>query len=63
MFESIQTLLNGEEVLAKVWDFFLFTKRTFTSDEDITIPVDKSLILHSPKIDGELAIDGEGYIL
>tara|TARA_R110000851_G_scaffold308093_1_gene466878 strand:+ start:700 stop:930 length:231 start_codon:yes stop_codon:yes gene_type:complete len=40
-----------------------FYKRTFTSSEDINIPSDKVLQMHSPAIDGELYLDGEAYIL
>jgi hypothetical protein len=47
----------------KIYNIKLLYKRTFTDSEDINIPSDKVLQMHSPKIDGELYIDGEAYIL
>jgi hypothetical protein len=63
IFKDVLTLSAGKKLLPKIWDILLISRRTFTSEEDIIIESDKSLILHSPKIDGELVIDGEGYIL
>lgn len=63
LFRDVLTLVDGKRLFSKIWDIQLFSRRTFTSNEDINIPIDKSLILHSPKIDGELFVDGEGYIL
>jgi hypothetical protein len=63
LFFRFLYLIDGKRTFQNIWDMLLFSKRTFTDSEDITIPADKSLILHSPKIDGELKIDGEGYIL
>lgn len=47
----------------KIFNINLFIKRTFSASEDINIPADKVLQMHSPRIDGELYIDGEVYIL
>ena len=63
LFRDVLTLNEGKRLFTKIWDVLLFSRRTFTLGEDIEIPIDKSLILHSPSIDGELVIDGEGYIL
>ena len=63
LFRKLITLDNGERRLPFTWDVFFFIKRTFASDEDIEIPSDKVLQMHSPKIDGELKVDGEAYIL
>ena len=63
MFKSISSLLSGKQNTIASWEFFLFIKRTFTASEDIEIPSDKVLQMHSPKIDGELKVDGEVYIL
>lgn len=63
VFKKILSLIDGKRNLINVWDVLLLSKRTFTADEDILIEADKSLILHSPKIDGELTVDGEAYIL
>ena len=63
LFNRLNTLLNGKKVSIPTWDALLFIRRTFTADEDITIPSDKVLQMHSPVMDGELAVDGEAYIL
>lgn len=60
---KIITLVNGKRILDNVWNFLLFNRRTFIVGEDIFVPSDKVLQLHSPIIDGELKIDGEVYIL
>ncbi len=62
LFSNAITLDNGKRFLAKTWDFLLFYRRTF-SESVIEIPSDKVLQMHSPILDGELRIDGEGYIL
>ena len=62
MFSKVLTLLNGKKTNSYTWDIFLFIKRTFNSSEDINIPTDKVLLMHSPSIDSELYIDGEGFI-
>jgi len=54
---------EDQATVANIWDVLLFVKRTFNSDEDINVPSDKVLQMHSPSIDGELFIDGEVYIL
>jgi len=53
----------GKFINKKSYDLNFFYKRTFSSVEDIIIPVDKVLQMHSPIFDGELYIDGEVYIL
>lgn len=45
----------------KIYNINLFYKRIF--NEDIVIPADKVLQMHSPIMTGELEINGEGYIL
>ena len=62
LFEKLNTLLNGKKINVSTWDVLLFVRRTFTSDEDIKIPTDKVLQMHSPVIDGELCVDGEAFI-
>ena len=55
---------NSKFINKKVWDVLFFYKRTFSStSKDVEIPSDKVLQMHSPKIDGELKVDGEAYIL
>lgn len=44
-------------------DLLLCTRRTYSSVEDLSVPLDRVLQLHSPIMDGELYLDGEGYIL
>jgi len=63
MVSWFQTMLNGKRSVLTFWDAFLFVKRTFTAGENINIPADKVLQMHSPTIEGELYIDGEAYIL
>ena len=63
LLRKVITLIDGKRKNEYIWNINLFVKRTFTSQEDISIPTDKSLILHSPSIDGELVINGEGFIL
>ncbi len=63
LFRKLLTLSNGKKRALFTWDALLFIRRTFLSGEDIEIPSDKVLQLHSPKIDGELKVDGEAYIL
>lgn len=53
----------GKYINEKIYNIKLFYKRTFSSSEDINIPVDKVLQMHSPIMDGELHVDGEVYIL
>jgi|TARA_R110000851_G_scaffold298994_8_gene454814 hypothetical protein len=62
VFSKIITLLNGKKFLGNSWDFLLFYRTAFLAGEDILIPVENVLNLHSPSIDGELFIDGEGFI-
>lgn len=63
LFRKVLTLENGKRIHAFIWNVLLFSKRTFLSNEDINIPEDKVLQMHSPSIDGELYVDGELYIL
>lgn len=63
LFRQFTYLLNGKRSLKNVWDLQLFIRRTFSSSEDIEIPSDKVLQMHSPVMDGELRVDGEAYIL
>ena len=63
LFRDVLTLSNGKKILSKIWNVDLFIKRTFSADEDINIPNDKVLQMHSPVMDGELFVDGEAYIL
>ncbi len=62
LFDRVITLLSGKKVNVNTWDVLLFVRRTFTSDEDIKIPSDKVLQMHSPVMDGELCVDGEAFI-
>ena len=57
------TLIDGKKFLGNAWDFLFFTRRTFLVGEDLYIPSDKVLQLHSPIIEGCLEVDGEVYIL
>jgi len=63
LFRRINNIFNGKEINTFIWNVNLFIKRTFSSDEDIEIPADKVLQMHSPVFDGELKVDGEAYIL
>jgi hypothetical protein len=63
IFRDVLTLNEGKRIFIKIWDILLFHRNTYTASEDINIISDKTLILTSPKIDGQLRIDGEGYIL
>ncbi len=63
LFRDVLTLSDGKRYFSKIWDVLLFYKKTYSSSEDINIISDKTLILASPKFDGQLRIDGEGYIL
>lgn len=63
IFRKFNTLNNGKVESRFIWDLLLFYRRTFSSDEDINIPADKVLQMHSPIMDGELFVDGEAYIL
>jgi len=63
IFRDVLTLNEGKRVFVKIWDILLFYRKTYTSSEDINIINDKTLILASPKFDGQLRIDGEGYII
>jgi len=63
LFRRINNIFNGKEINTFIWNVNLFIKRTFSSNEDINIPSDKVLQMHSPVIDGELYLDGEAYIL
>lgn len=56
------TKLSGKKRVLAFWDAFLFLKRDFTSEEDIDVPQGKVLQMHSPRIDGELKVDGEVFI-
>lgn len=62
IFSKVLHLLDGKKKSQWIWNILLFVRRTFTSDEDIKIPSDKVLTLHSPIMDGELYIDGEAFI-
>ena len=63
LFRKFNTLSNGKVESRFIWDLLLFYRRTFSLDEDINIPTDKVLQMHSPIMDGELIVDGEAYIL
>ena len=63
LFRKLLRYSDGKTRATYLWDALLFIRRTFASDEDIEIPSDKVLQMHSPKIDGELKVDGEAYIL
>ena len=63
IFSKLLNLFEGKKRSTYLWDVSLFIRRTFTIDEDINIPSDKVLQIHSPVLDGELYIDGEAYIL
>lgn len=63
LFRKFLNLVDGKKSSNYIWDLQLFVRRTFTADEDIEIPTDKVLQMHSPSIDGELLVDGEAYIL
>lgn len=62
LFKKVLTLNNGKRKHAFLWDVLLFCRRTFSIGEDIIIPSDKILTMHSPIINGELYIDGEGFL-
>jgi hypothetical protein len=62
VFQDVLLLDQGKNLLSKIWDISLLIRRSFTSDEDIQIPANMTLVLHSPAIDGELVLDGEGFI-
>jgi hypothetical protein len=61
MFQKIYTILNGKGTLLNSWNFLIFFERGLIS-EDIFIPVEKTLVMHSPKIDCDIILDGELYI-
>lgn len=63
IFKKVLNLFEGKTRSTFIWDVLLFSRRTFTSDEDINVPSDKVLPMYSPKINGELYMDGEVYIL
>ena len=63
MLSKILTLVNGKISLWNIWDIFLLYKTKFLVGEDIDIPQDLVLQMHSPEFDGELKISGEAYIL
>lgn len=63
LFRDVLTLNEGKRLFAKIWDVLLFQRKTFSASEDINLISDKTLILASPKFDGQLRIDGEGYII
>ncbi len=63
LFRKFNTYDSGKVRNSFIWDLLLFYRRTFASDEDINIPSDKVLQMHSPVFDGELSVDGEAYIL
>lgn len=63
IFRDVLTLNEGKRIFVKIWDVLLFHRKTYTASEDLNIISDKTLILASPKIDGQLRIDGEGYII
>ena len=62
LFFKVNSLDGGKKVNRYIWDILLLVRRTFLSGEDINIPSDKVLTMHSPTIDGELYIDGEAFI-
>lgn len=62
LFTKAVTLEDGKRSLKYFWDFLLFVRRTFVVGEDITIPTDKVLTMHSPIFEGELYVDGEAFI-
>ncbi len=63
LYRDVLTLNDGKRIFSKIWDILLFHRKTFSASEDINIISDKTLILASPSFDGQLRIDGEGYIL
>ena len=63
IFNSVKTLFTGKGRAVAIWDVLLFVRRTFTADEDIYVPADKVLQMHSPVTNGEVKVDGEVYIL
>lgn len=63
LFRKFLNLVDGKVNSNYIWDLLLFYRRTFSSEEDIEVPNDKVLQMHSPVIDGELKVDGEVYIL
>jgi len=63
LFTKVVNLFEGKTRLTYIWDVLLFSRRTFTSGEDINVPSDKVLPMYSPTINGELYMDGEVYIL
>jgi hypothetical protein len=64
LFKRLYTYQEGKRRLTLSWNFLFFSSRSYSGDQkDIFVDADKSLILHSPRIDGELKVDGEAYIL
>lgn len=63
IFRKVLHLIDGKRASEFIWNILLFSRRTFSSSEDIVIPSDKVLQLHSPVYDGEMEVDGELYIL
>lgn len=63
LFFKFINLEDGKKKSQSIWDLLLFVRRTFSASEDIEIPSDKVLQMHSPVMDGELKVDGEAYIL
>lgn len=62
LLDYFKTLLNGKAQTIPFWNALLLIKRDFTSEEDIDVPQGKVLQMHSPRIDGELKVDGEVFI-
>ena len=60
MVYHIIGLLAGKLKALPIWNVHLLVNTIFT--EDINVPVDKVLPMHSPRIDGCLTIDGEVFI-
>lgn len=63
VFKRLIHLNNGKLGVLNIWDLLLIMRRTFTASENIHVEADRTLLLASPKIDGELRVDGEAYIL
>lgn len=61
MFTKVKTLFNGKELIISTCEIFKFFNRSLVS-QLITIPVEKTLVMHSPKLDCEILVDGEFYI-
>lgn len=60
--KSFTSLFNGKLTSFKACELQKLFKRDFPSPDEITIPLRKVLVSHSPVVDLEVVINGEWYI-